>query len=124
MSQSTDNLTPNQVTALSALLAGKSVQAAAKAASVTRETVHRWLHEPDFQAAHRAGRRELASVALAQLQGATDAAVKVIKEIMNDKTKPPSIRLRAAQIVIESAIKWLELEDMDARLRALEERNV
>jgi hypothetical protein len=123
MHDSTDNLTPNQVSALAALLAGRTVRTAAKAAGVDPGTVHRWLHEPDFQAALTAGRRELAGVALAQIQGLTETAVSVIKDLMTDKRAPASVRLRAAQIIIESTLKWLELEDLDARLRALEERD-
>lgn len=122
MTHPTDNLTPNQVTALAELLAGKSVQAAAKAAGVSRETVHRWLHEPDFRAAQQAGRRQLTQQALSQLQSITATAIGVVKELMLDKGKPASVRLRAAQIVIEATVKWLELEDFEARLAALEGR--
>jgi hypothetical protein len=121
MQDSRDDLTPNQVAALAALLAGSSVRAAAKAARVDPATVHRWLNEPAFRAAQQAGRRELAQQSLAQLQGITEVAIGVVKELMTDKTKPASVRLRAAQIVIEATVKWLELEDMAARLTALEQ---
>jgi hypothetical protein len=123
MQDSSDNLTPNQVAALTALLAGRPVRAAAKAADVDPATVHRWLNDPAFRAAMQSGRRQLAQQALAQLQGITSSAIEVIRELMTDKTKPASVRLRAAQIVIEATVKWLELEDFDARLRALEGRN-
>lgn len=122
MQDSTDNLTPKQVKALSALLAGKSVEAAAKEAGTNPATLHRWLNQPDFQAAHRAGRRALAQQALASLQTAARAAVGVVAEIMLDKLKPASVRLRAAQIIIENTTKWLELDDIVTRLAALEER--
>jgi hypothetical protein len=118
MQDSADKLTPKQLTALAALLAGRSVETAAQEAKVNPATVHRWLNEPDFQAAQRAGRRDLASVALAQLQEITGVAVGVIRELMEDASKPASVRLRAAQIVIESSVKWLEI-DTDTRLAAL-----
>lgn len=123
MQDSTDKLTANQVTALTALLAGRSVRTAAKGAGVDPATVHRWLNEPDFRAAMQSGRRELASVALAQLQEITGIAVGVIKELMTDKERPSTVRLRAAQIVIEATMKWLELDDLAQRLAALEERH-
>jgi hypothetical protein len=121
MTDPRDNLTPKQVTALTALLAGLSIEAAAKEAKITAGTLHRWLGEPDFKAAQTAGRRDLAEQALSQLQLVTRAAVGVIAELLTDKMKPPSIRLRAAQIVIEATTKWLELEDFAARLEVLEE---
>lgn len=117
------NLSPSQVTALAALLAGRSVRAAAKAAGVDPATIHRWLNESDFRAAQQAGRRQLAQQALAQLQGITADAIGVVRELMTDTSKPATVRLRAAQIVIEGTAKWLELEDFDARLRALEEHH-
>src|SRR5437868_847993 len=101
----TNNLTPNQVAALTALLAGRPVRAAAKAAGVDPATVHRWLNDPDFRAAQQAGRRQLAQQALAQLQSITEEAVKVIKDVMTDKRMPPTVRLRAAQIVVEATVK-------------------
>lgn len=122
MQQLTDNLTPNQVIALNALLAGRNVSAAARAARVDRATLHRWLSEPAFRTALQAGRRELASVALAQLQEITGVAIGVIKELMTDKGKPATVRLRAAQIVVEATLKWMELDDLAARLAALEEK--
>lgn len=118
-----DNLTPNQVAALTELLGGKSVRAAAKAAGVDPATVHRWLHDPTFRAAQQSGRRQLTQQALSQLQSITETAIGVVKELMLDKGKPASVRLRAAQIVIEATVKWLELEDFEARLAALEGRS-
>lgn len=120
MQEPIDKLTPNQVAVVTALLAGRSVEAAAKAAKVNPSTVHRWLADTDFQAALRTGRRDLAQQALGVIQSATRAAVGVVVELMTDKGKPPSVRLRAAQIVLEASVKWLELDDLAARLAALE----
>lgn len=122
MQDPTDNLTPKQVKALTALLAGKSVEAAAKEAGVNPATLHRWLGEVAFKAAYHASRRELAQQGLGVLQAAVRAAVGTVVQIMQSTTAPAAIRLRAAQIIIESAVKWLELEDLDARLHALEEK--
>lgn len=115
-----EKLTPKQTIALTALLAGRTVEAAAQEAKVTGTTVHRWLADSDFQTAQRAGRRELAHTALGLLQTATRAAVGVVVELMTDKTKPASVRLRAAQIVIENTTKWMELDDLATRIAALE----
>lgn len=120
MTDPRDNLTPKQVAVLTALLSGRSIEAAAKETKVGPTTIHRWLREPAFQEAQRAGRRELAEQALGQLQTVTRSAVGVIAEILTDRTKPATVRLRAAQIVIEATTKWLELQDFAARLESLE----
>lgn len=120
MQDSDNNLTPNQVKVLASLLAGRSVEAAAKEAGVNPATVHRWLNDPAFQAAQRDGRRLLAQQGLSLIQVATRTAVATVVELMSDKTKPPSVRLRAAQIIIESTVKWIELDDLATRLAALE----
>lgn len=82
MQDSTSELTPNQVAAMTELLAGRTVRASAKAAGVDAATVHRWMNDPTFRAAQQAGRRELAQQALGQLQGITAIAVGVIKDLM------------------------------------------
>lgn len=122
MQDSHDNLTPKQVTALTALLAGRTVEAAALAAKVNPATVHRWLAQPDFQAAHRAARRELAQQGLALVQTLVCAAVGTVADILGDRTQPPSIRLRAAQIVLETTVRWIETDDLARRLEELEKR--
>lgn len=122
MQDSANNLTSNQVAALGALLAGRTVRAAAKVAGVDPATVHRWLNEREFQSELQLGRRQLAEHALSQLQRITVSAVDTVEELLTDKGKPASVRLRAAQLVIESTLKWLELQDFAARLAALEER--
>ena len=116
-----DNLTPKQVVVLTALLGGRSVENAAKEAKINPATVHRWLNDSAFKEAQRLGRRELAEQALGTLQMVTRTAVAVVAEILTDRTKPASVRLRAAQIVIESTTKWLELQDIVQRLEALEQ---
>ena len=40
---------------------------------------------------------------------------------MVDATAPPAVRLRAAECVFDRAIKGVELEDIEARLAALEQ---
>jgi hypothetical protein len=40
---------------------------------------------------------------------------------MVDPATPPSTRVRAAEAVLSQAAKAIEIEDIDARVRALEE---
>ncbi len=58
--------------------------------------------------------------AIARLQPSTSAATIVILRLMADPNAPAAVKLRAAESVIDHAIKSAELEDIEARLTALE----
>ena len=55
------------------------------------------------------------------MQQATGAAGTIILKLMTDPNVPPAVRLRAAECVFEHAIKGVELEDIEARLAAVEQ---
>jgi hypothetical protein len=60
MRQNTTDLSPQQLLVLEQLIAGATVTEAARAAQVSRSTVHRWLRDDfGFQAALNRGRAEL-----------------------------------------------------------------
>ena len=55
------------------------------------------------------------------MQQATGPAATVMLRLMTDVNVPPAVRLRAAECVFDHAIQGIELEDIDARLAALEQ---
>jgi hypothetical protein len=57
----------------------------------------------------------------ARLQQAASAASSTLLKIMVDANSPPSCRLRAADSVLSHAAKAIEIEDIEARVAALEE---
>ena len=69
------NLSASQERALAALLTGESVTAAAKTAKVSRQTVHRWMRAPDFQAAFNAARNDLRSEMETRLENVASKAI-------------------------------------------------
>ncbi|HLM81057.1 MAG TPA: hypothetical protein VK302_10530 [Terriglobales bacterium] len=70
---------------------------------------------------YRAARRLAFSQSIARLQQASTAAVTTVLKLMVDANAPASTRLRAADIVLERTSKAIELEDIEARLAALEQ---
>jgi len=72
----------------------------------------------EFKAAYRQARF---GQAIARLQQASGAAVSTMLKIMVDTTAPASTRVRAADSVLDHGAKAIEIEDLDARLTALEE---
>jgi hypothetical protein len=83
--------------------------------------LRRWMRLPDFQAAYLQARREAVTQALARLQQGSGAAATVIFKVMVDANVPPSVRLRAAECLFQNAVKGIEIEDIEARVAALEE---
>ena len=61
--------------------------------------------------------------AVAQVQQATRTAVATLEAIMQDATASASARVSAAKAVLETALKGVEVEDLEARMTALETQN-
>ena len=114
-------LTPKQQKALAALLTEPTILAAAAKVGVNERTLHRWLEEPAFAVAYRTARREAVRQAVARLQQVSTHAVTVLVTVMASKDTPPATRVAAAKTVLETAIKAVELEDLAARIEALEQ---
>jgi hypothetical protein len=107
--------------AIAALLTQRNIDEAAKATGIVANTLLKWLKDPDFQALYREARREAFGQCIARLQQASSAAVSVMLKILADPGTPPASRLRAADMVITHAAKAIEIEDVEARVSALEE---
>ena len=107
--------------AVLALLSQRNAEEAARAINVTPRTLYRWLQEPHFSAAYREARRSAFSQAVARLQTMTTAAVSTLGKVMVDQAAPAASRVRAASSVLDFAAKAIELEDLEARLSALEQ---
>ena len=107
--------------AIIALLSQPSIDQAARVAGVGTRTLVRWMQTPEFKAAYHRARRDAFGQATARLQQASGAAVSTILRIMLDKDAPVASRLRAAESVVDHAAKAIEIEDIEARVAALEE---
>jgi hypothetical protein len=119
-SDPTDNLSPAQHNAVAALLAEPTIRKAAEAAGVKERTLYHWLKQPDFAAAYRAARREATSQAIARVQQFSSHAATTLLQLLAPPN-PAAVRLAAASKVLELAIKSVELDDLAARLKALED---
>jgi hypothetical protein len=110
-----------QEDAIAALLTQRNVEEAARAAGIGVRTLLRWLKLPEFQAAYRQARREAFGQAVARLQQGTSAAATTLLKTMIDPGTPASVKVRAAEAIFNHAAKSIEIEDIEARLAALEQ---
>ena len=84
------------------------------------QTLLRWMKVPEFQIAYRETRRLAFSQSIAQLQQASSAAVSTLLKVMVDPSSPASTRVRAADSVLNHSKHAIEIEDIEARIAALE----
>lgn len=106
--------------AIAALLAQRNIEEAARAADIATKTLLRWLQIPEFQGAYREARRNAFSQSIARLQQASVAAVSTLLKVMVDSNSPAASRVRAADCVLQNAVKAMEVEDLEVRIQRLE----
>ena len=106
--------------AVAALLTQRNLEEAARSIEIAPNTLLRWMKEPEFDNAYRKARRAAYGQATARLHQASSAAVSAVLKIMVDASAPASTRLRAADILLGHTAKAIEIEDIDARVTALE----
>ena len=123
MSISPHPLTPRQEQSITALLVQGSLQAAAAASGINEKTLRSWLRDDAaFQIAYREARRAVVQHAITQVQHATGEAVETLRAVMQDAEAPASAKVSAAKTILDTAVKAVELEDLEARITALEQQ--
>jgi hypothetical protein len=106
--------------AIIALLSHRTIEEAARAIKVVPNTLLRWMKEPEFDAEYRSARRAAFGQSVARLQQASGAAVSTLLKLMVDPNTPASTRARCADSVLGHTAKAIELDDIEARVSALE----
>jgi hypothetical protein len=107
--------------AVAALISQRTTEDAARAVGIGISTLLRWQKLPEFKKAYAEARRTWVSQSNARLQQATGAAVSIVLKLMVDPNVPASVRLRAAEFAVIHSAKAIELEDIEARVTALEQ---
>jgi hypothetical protein len=121
MAGSSGKLVRKQEEAIVALLSQRNVEEAAKATNVAPRTLYRWMKDADFQRAYREAKRAAFSQSIARLHQMSSAAVSTLAKIMVDANAPASTRVRAADSILDHTAKAIEIEDIEARVAALEQ---
>ena len=102
--------------AIAALLTQRNNEEAARSIGIAPNTLLRWMKEAEFDTAYRDAKRAAFGQSIARLQQGTSAAATTLLKIMIDPNAPASVRLRAADSVLNHAGKAIEIEDIEARL--------
>lgn len=123
MAELTDSssLTVKQHNLIAALLIEASVRKACEVTGVKERTAYHWLKQECFRREYMLARRESVAQAVARTQQASSAAVGVLVRLMAN-ARSEAVKLGAATKILDIAIKSVELDDLAARLAALEQR--
>lgn len=115
-------LSPRQELAISALLHEPTIARAAAAANVGERTLHKWLTQERFAEAYRRARRSVFEQAVSLTQRYASLAVQTLAKVMTDHSSPWNAKVAAATSMLRFAREAIELEDLAARLEAVERR--
>jgi transposase-like protein len=107
--------------AIAALLTQRNIEEAARSIGVAPNTLLKWQKLPEFDAAYRDAHKMAYRQAVARLQQGTSAAASTLLKTLIDPATPPSVKVRAAEAIFNHAAKAIEIEDIDARVAALEQ---
>ncbi len=112
------DLTDRQRRALVVLLSAPSIMAAAELSHTGERTLRRWLADPTFRDCYREQARQLLQDATGQLRALAGKAVHTLRSALDSENE--HVRLRAAIAVVETACKFLDLDELTERVAALE----
>ena len=103
---------------LAALAGGRTVEAAAQQAGVSERTARRRLVDETFRQALAEARRQLLAAAIGRLADAATDAAETLRR--NLTCGMPSVEVAAARAILDQARAGVELDDLAARVEALE----
>jgi len=109
---------PRQLLLLAALAEEANVQAAAKAAGVTRQTAHRWLRMPEFHDELARRREVVLAEALAGVTAHATRAAAELGKLLDEKDG--RLRRLVCNDILERAMRAREVEEFGRRLAAVE----
>lgn len=114
-----NRLKPNQRNLIPYLIAC-SVNEACRQSGRSTSTVHRWLKQPEFRAALKQAQDEAFSEGIIRIKSNVTKAVDVLVELLESEDN--QIKIRAAENVIEYAVKLSHNDELEKRISSLEER--
>ena len=107
---------------LAELLSGKSVEAAGRAAGISRSAAYRIRDKDVFQKALRAAREELLENIIDMLRASGVDAAKALRDVFSAASLAPqsSARVSAARESLAALFRGIEVWEIESRLAKLE----
>jgi len=115
-------LNAKQTKAILLLIEGKTPEEVSRVLGIHSKTLYRWLEKDiDFKKALQEAKESIFNEALENLKSLSREAVNTLRDLLTSRHKDTA-RLGSAKTILELALKQKELEDIEKRIEALEER--
>lgn len=113
-------LTDRQLKAIPHIVSSPTYTEGCKKAKINKTTLYKWLKEPVFKTELDRQRDEVAAEAFGVLSQGLTKAVEALVSLLDNKDN--RLKRLAAKDVIDFMIRHKEIEDLDQRLVAIEQR--
>ena len=108
---------------IAALLVAPTMDKAAKSCGLSTRTVQRMLNDAEFAKEYQDTKILLLRDTTAKLTSNSNKAVETLRKIFNDSKAPHSARVTAAVQTVRLAREGFYLENLEERVRKLEEQS-
>ena len=113
-------LTPRQLKTIPFIVSSPTYSEGIEKARLNRTTFYKWLKQPEFKAELNRQRREVTAEAFGILSQGLTKAVETLVGLLDHKDD--RLKRLTAKDVIEYVLKRKEVEDLEERIRAIEQR--
>jgi len=113
-------LTARQLKAIPHIVSRPTYTEGCKKARINQTTLYKWLKEPEFKTDLDRQRDEVTAEAFGILSQGLTKAVETLVGLLDNKDN--RLKRLAAKDVIDFIIRHKEIEDLDKRLEAIEQR--
>lgn len=95
---------------------------AAKELGICRELIYEWMKDPLYKTKVDEARSQLVAEAIVRLKANMTKAVDVLVFLLDDES--PVIRRGAANDILNHTGRFIEIKELESRIKALEQRSV
>lgn len=106
-------------TALPILATCANYSEAARQIGCSREEIYAWLKDPEFKAELERLRTDIVNDAISQLKNNATKATNTLVNLLEDESS--QVRLKAANDILNHLGRFMELRELETRLKALED---
>jgi HEAT repeat protein len=106
-------------TALPILATCANYSEAARQIGCSREEIYNWLKDPEFKAELERLRTDIVNDAISQLKNNATKATNTLVNLLEDESS--QVRLKAANDILNHLGRFMELRELETRLKALED---
>ncbi len=104
---------------IEALLAGNTIVTSAKIAGCSEKTAHVWLKQPAFQDAYQNAKQSTFENELSAIRSGISLAIETLRRNMTEAK--PYVQVQAASKWLDIAIELYKSQELEERLKELED---